>query len=159
MRFFILVVLSLAAISMAAFAQIRVTPPVSVTTEINLDPQMEKYCYISEVAAFENRVHLRCRAGGRPGVVTPPDNSANGRYAQSIFYFAVDARAQQDLASRVVELGSAALAQDRDLLIAFRSAPSENPPGCLPQDCRRLVGVVMLGSNRAYTRTPSRQDG
>jgi hypothetical protein len=108
--------------------------------------ELSRACTIQDVAAFTNRVHVHCayddgRSGG--GLYTrdyqpPPVPDRN------VVYFAVGATSDPALADRVIALATSASQQNKPLTIFYRTNPAENPPGCQPNDCRRLTGIVMV---------------
>ncbi len=109
-------------------------------------PELGRDCVIVDVAAFQNRVHVHCVAPG--GGVTwglhsrdyqPPPQPDVG-----IVYFAVGAASDPALADRVLHLATAAAHLNKPVHIFYRTDPTENPPGCLPADCRKLTGFVLL---------------
>jgi hypothetical protein len=108
--------------------------------------ELARGCTIRDVAAFTNRVHIHCLSdGGRPSgslysrdYQPPPQPDAN------VSYFAVGAAADPALADRVIALAASASQQNKQVTVFYRTDPAENPPGCLPSDCRRLTGLVML---------------
>lgn len=82
---------------------------------------------ISSVAAFDNRVHLRCA-------------TANG----SIIYYAYATdRAHATTANEILAIGNTALALGKAVELFYNADPALNPPGCGSGDCRGLVGVDM----------------
>jgi hypothetical protein len=107
--------------------------------------ELRRQCQVMDVAAFTNRVHVRCPHGPtiRSGLYTrdyvPPPQPDTG-----VLYFAVGASADPALADRVIALASLAVQQNKEVVIFYRTDPAENPPGCLPADCRRLVGIVTV---------------
>ncbi len=103
-------------------------------------------CLVAEVAAFTNRVHLRCggpiyREGASNVTRELPAETPNPLDAR-IAYYAVDIRAEPVLAAQVVSLGLAARAGGK-ATVFFRTSVADNPPGCLAHDCRRLTGLVV----------------
>lgn len=108
--------------------------------------ELSRTCWIADVGAFTNRVHVRCaRATGSAlgglytrDYVPPPEPDAG------IVYFAVGATSDPALADRVIALANSASQQNKQVHIFYRTDPVENPPGCQPSDCRRLTGLVMI---------------
>lgn len=123
-------------------------PSVGPGSVINLpaEPELRRTCQIADVAAFSNRVHIHCATGGTTfgsglytrDYVPPPQPDAG------IFYFAVGAASDPALADRVIALATSVSQQNKQVQILYRTDPAENPPGCLPSDCRRLTGLVMI---------------
>jgi hypothetical protein len=141
----ILLAASLCATPAFALQQVFV-PHVShddVISNVQPPDEASKACQLDSVAAFQNRVHVQCiNTTGGDGLHSAPDLSANGRAGAGLWYFAVDVQADPGLANRVVELGASAIEQNAHVTVFFRTNPAENPPGCLPADCRRLTGLV-----------------
>lgn len=83
-------------------------------------------CVVLEVASIDNRMHARFDC---PGVLPPR-------------YMAIDSVTQPGHAAAT----AAMLMPHLDRLTVFEvwwdDNPHNNPPGCLVEDCRRLVAVV-----------------
>ena len=106
-------------------------------------PETSTACKLDQVAAYDTRVHVRCKEYDiyRDGSgAEHRQQSWRNAFDPNVIYFAVDAHSP--LADRVVALASAAGAND-DVTIFFRTNAAENPPGCLPADCRKLTGLVL----------------
>ena len=108
--------------------------------------ELTRTCWIADVGAFSNRVHVRCKQETGPALgglysrdYAPPPEADAG-----VIYFAVGAASDPALADRVIALASSASQQNKQIQIFYRTNPAENPPGCQPNDCRRLTGLVML---------------
>lgn len=87
------------------------------------------YCWINNVAAFDNRIHLRCSAS--PG--------------DGIWYFAhPTASSSGYTASRILAVAQTAYALGKPVWVYYVSTSSSNPPGCNLGDCRLLTGVSMV---------------
>jgi hypothetical protein len=146
MSAFVLGVTLAAAPASAQQGTVRI-PSVGPGGVVQLPAQEElsRTCVIADVAAFTNRVHVRCPHGSSPrsGLYTreytPPVQPD-----PAVIYFAVGATADPALADRVIALAGLAVEQNKSVVIFYRTNPAENPPGCLAQDCRRLVGIVTL---------------
>ena len=151
MRFGLLVLLSaLALIAAPASAQQGTVRIPSVgpggVAALPAATKLSRTCWIADVGAFTNRVHIRCTRdtgpslGGlhTPDYVPPPEADAG------IVYFAVGAASDSALADRVIALASSASQQNKQVQIFYRTNPAENPPGCQTNDCRRLIGLVMI---------------
>ena len=41
----------------------------------------------------------------------------------------------------MLTIGAVALSLDKSLLVHYDADPGHNPPGCLPGDCRLLLGL------------------
>jgi len=86
-------------------------------------------CSVDNVAAFENRVHLRC--------TTSPGGG--------IYYFAYASDpAHFSAANQMLAVANTAFALGKPVVVFYNSDSSLNPPGCNVGDCRGLVGVSML---------------
>jgi len=112
-------------------------------------------CRIGNIAVLDTRVHVHC-AGGPQAVASDIQGMVQGLYAggqppsstsSAPGYFAVGLQADPALANLVVSLATQAAAQNKQVQILYRVAPGGNPPGCQPNDCRRLIGIVMLVQN------------
>jgi hypothetical protein len=96
-------------------------------------------CYVVDVATFGDRVHIHC------GI--PPNGCVNiggtglcpGKLPYE--YFAVETNSP--MAASVVQSGLAGLNSKRPLEITYSDNADDNPAGCLQQDCRRIVSVVV----------------
>jgi hypothetical protein len=86
-------------------------------------------CSVSNVAAFENRVHLRC--------TTSPGGG--------IYYFAYASDpAHFSTANQILAVANTAFALGKPVWVYYNISSSLNPPGCNTGDCRGLVGVSMV---------------
>lgn len=107
-------------------------------------PELGRDCAIVDIAAFVNRVHVHCvvPTGVHSGLYTrgyePPPQPDVG-----IVYFAVGTASDPGLSDRVLTLATSAAQMNKPVHIFYRTDPAENPPGCLPADCRRLTGLVV----------------
>lgn len=84
-------------------------------------------CKVENVAVLNNRVHVRCDAIPGGGLLKPP------------VFFAVELN--NPMADKLIALASQALISNRPLYLTYEGTLAANPPGCLPQDCRRLTGA------------------
>lgn len=83
---------------------------------------------VNNVAAFENRIHLRC-------------SNANG----SILYYAYATdSANVATANQILAIANTAFALGKSVWVYYNSSSALNPPGCNTGDCRGLVGVSMV---------------
>ena len=91
-------------------------------------PPVMGTCNIDEVAVFTDRVHIHC------GV-----NYAGGFFLK---YLAVESNSV--IAGPVVTIATRALGQKKlpQLTVLFDDDTNNNPSGCLPGDCFRLMGVA-----------------
>ena len=86
-------------------------------------------CTVDNVAAFENRIHLRC----------------NNPYNTTIYYFAYPTdSAHTATANQILAIANTAFALGKPVWVYFNSSSADNPPGCNTGDCRGLVGVSMV---------------
>jgi hypothetical protein len=86
-------------------------------------------CYVNNVAAFDNRIHLRCS--------TSPDGN--------IWYYAYPTGSSNGYtASRMLAVAQTAYALGKPVWVYYVSSSSSNPPGCYTGDCRLLTGVSMV---------------
>jgi hypothetical protein len=86
------------------------------------------HCTPTEVAAFGNRVHIRCAS------------AVNG-----FVFFAVPS-ADADLSNKVLSLGATAVVFNHDLEILHDPADTTSGPqfGCLASDCRPILGIRLV---------------
>lgn len=151
MRIGLLVFFSaLALIAAPSFAQQgRVTIPSVGPGGVAALPaatELGRTCFIADVAAFINRIHVHCAPAGTTfgnglyvhDYAPPPEPDAG------IVYFAVGAASDPALADRVIAVATSATQQNRQVQILYRTNPAENPPGCQANDCRRLVGLTLI---------------
>jgi hypothetical protein len=86
-------------------------------------------CDVNNVAAFENRIHVRCSSS--PG--------------SGIYYFAYPTNAGGGYtANRMLAVAQTAFALGKPLWVYYYESSEYNPPDCLTQDCRLLTGVSIL---------------
>jgi hypothetical protein len=91
------------------------------------------------VATYSDRVHIHCAPPVTACSLTP---GACAQEAQNEPpYFAVETTSP--MAAAVVQSGISSLNSKRALEISYDDNPDDNPAGCLQQDCRRIVGVVI----------------
>lgn len=84
---------------------------------------------ISNVAAFDNRIHVRCSSS--PG--------------SGIYYFAYPTNAGDGYtANRMLAVAQTAFALGKPMWVYYYSSSDYNPPGCNLSDCRLLIGVSMV---------------
>ena len=86
-------------------------------------------CTIVNVAAFDNRIHVRCSASPGDGIwyFAHPTGSFNGYTA-----------------SRLLAVAQTAYALGKPVWVYYVSSTSSNPPGCNTGDCRLLTGISMV---------------
>jgi hypothetical protein len=143
-------VLALALIAAPAAAQqgtvtIPSVGPGGVATLGPAVQELGRGCVVVDIAAFVNRVHVHCvvPSGVHSGLYTrgyePPPQPDVG-----IVYFAVGTASDPGLSDRVLRLATSAAQLNKPVHIFYRTDPAENPPGCLPADCRKLTGLVLL---------------
>ena len=106
-------------------------------------------CRIGNVGVFGNRVHVRCAAIESPIQAPRPPLGNLGQSAVPMeawlpTYFAVSLQSDAALANMTVSLATAAAAQNKQVQILFTAGAGANPTGCAPNDCRRLIGMLML---------------
>ena len=86
-------------------------------------------CTISNVAVYENRMHIRCTTAA----------------ATTIYYFAyADTGLDGPMANRFLAAAFTAQSLGRQLSIGYYDSSTENPTGCLASDCRKLSYVAVL---------------
>ena len=114
-------------------------PAVAATTT-------ERYCLITDVTAFETRVHIRCTQPPTPSTGNSSSSAAEAKINKFLYdqtpYFAVESGTP--LAGYVATLGAAAMQTGMVVMIVFRTDSSLNPVGCQKNDCRRLLSFWMI---------------
>jgi hypothetical protein len=98
-------------------------------------------CYAVDVGVFGDRVHIHC---GMPntGCSSPSGTGyCAAKPPNEPPYFAVET--SSPMAASVVQSGIVSLTNKRALEIHYDDSPDENPAGCLQQDCRRIIGVII----------------
>lgn len=99
------------------------------------DPNFSSFACtnVSNVAVFENRIHVKCATV----------NVVGGTY--NVYYYAhpTDSFAGYT-ASRMLAVGQTAFALDKPVWIYYEASTSYNPTGCNTGDCRLLVGLSMV---------------
>jgi hypothetical protein len=97
-------------------------------------------CLIVGVAAFSNRVDVRCGNGSEfPKVICAPGGAGNC-VAPTVFAVPITNDA---LASKVVILGAASIQTSKNTKIWFNTDADERY-GCSAKDCRPLTGIEIL---------------
>ena len=96
-------------------------------------------CYPVDVATFSDRVHVHCAPPVTACSLTP--GACSQQTQNGPLYFALETNSP--MAASVVQSGLVALVNKRALEISYDDNPDDNPAGCLQQDCRRIVGVVI----------------
>jgi len=92
-------------------------------------PSANFYCSsVNNVAAFENRVHLRC-------------SNSNGGI---IYYAYATDPAHVATANQILAIANTAFALGKGVWVYYNSSSTLNPPGCNTGDCRGLIGVSMI---------------
>ena len=91
-------------------------------------------CKIVEVAMYEDRAHVKCDTpkvlGGFPAPV------------HNVYFFAIaNTNENKMLINRVMAIGLTTMSMNRSAYLLLETASSENPSGCLTQDCRKLLGI------------------
>jgi hypothetical protein len=89
-------------------------------------------CLVIEVAAFEDRSHVRCSNGQGGGTASLPPE-----------FIAVDIRANPGLASSLVTGGARARSARAGLAALIHNNPRNNPPGCDAGNCRGAFGFFV----------------
>jgi hypothetical protein len=83
---------------------------------------------VNNVAAFDNRIHLRCsQANGSVLYYAYPTNGSNGYTA-----------------NRMLAVAQTAFALGNVTFVYYDADSSHNPPGCNASDCRLLVGISIV---------------
>lgn len=89
-------------------------------------------CSITQVAMHYNRAHILC--------FIPADVDGT-----NVIYFAVaDTPANKTFINRVLAIGLTGMSMNKNVQVVFDTLASNNPPGCLTTDCRKLIGIVGL---------------
>lgn len=84
------------------------------------------YCILDSVAAYENRMHVRC------------DTAA----FDNVRYFAIESTsANEMLINRVMAIGLTNMSMNRGVWVYYDVNSANNPPGCNIIDCRKLTGL------------------
>lgn len=91
-----------------------------------------KECKATEIAAFQDRVHVFCKKPPGMGAV-------EASLGKIIEYFAV--ATNDPLADKLILLARESLVNGRPVTVWFDDDPAFNPPGCGAGDCRRLTGI------------------
>ncbi len=133
----------LATVSISGYAAAQIRQQAQGNrSAINVEQETLDTCFVESVAAFPDRVHILCsspQAMSLGGVMSSLNSGSN-----SFRYFAVENDVSQNaMALTVLSVANAAIQSNRALTIVYRTNPSENPAGCLVNDCRRIVGVSL----------------
>ncbi|WP_029086940.1 hypothetical protein [Brevundimonas aveniformis] len=89
-------------------------------------------CNVVEVAAFQDRAHVRCANGEGVGTARLPPA-----------YIAVDIQTHPGLASSLTTLGVRARTTGTPLYALIFNNAGVNPPGCDAGNCRGAMGFVI----------------
>jgi len=98
-------------------------------------------CWITELASFENRVHIRCLPAPSPGSLSSHPGSSLPD--PGVLYLAVDTTKMGYFADRVIAIAQTAIQMKAYVAVVYDSDIADNPPGCLATDCRKLVAVTL----------------
>jgi hypothetical protein len=144
-------VLALALIAAPAAAQqgtvtIPSVGPGGVATLGPAVQELGRDCVIVDIATFVNRIHVHCvvSSGGINNGLYSRDYQPPPQPDRNVVYFAVGTASDPGLSDRVLRLATSAAQLNKPVHIFYRTDPAENPPGCLPADCRKLTGLVVL---------------
>lgn len=128
--------LGLGDTGLAADPPFRLPPGVTLPAGLSdlqpLEGQGWVVCQAAEIAAFQDRAHVRCANG-----------SGHGTHSQPPAFVAVDIQAEPGLATALLTAGARSRESGSPLYIQIDYAAGANPPGCLPEDCRRATGFVV----------------
>lgn len=92
-------------------------------------PEAYFACHINNVAAFDNRIHVRCN-----------ETPGNG-----IWYFAYPTGSSSGwTANRMLAVAQTAYALGKPVWIHYVPSSSSNPTDCNTGDCRLLTGISMV---------------
>jgi hypothetical protein len=130
---FIVAVLGLLAGSFAAGRRLVATQAASAQAAAApaapASPEASFACTVDNVAAFNNRIHLRCTSS--PG--------------SGIYYFAYPTTSGEGYtANRLLAVAQTAFALGKPVWVYYVSSSASNPPGCNTGDCRLLTGISMV---------------
>ena len=137
---FVLVVLALLAGSF--FAGRLLAGPKAVQAQAEPDPVSPAgvdavtslECTINNVAAFDNRIHVRC---DEYALILPD---------YKIYYFAYATGGSSGYtANRMLAVGQTAGVLGKTVYIYYDSDEESNPDGCYTTDCRLMTGISMVG--------------
>lgn len=94
-------------------------------------------CTISDIAVFDNRIHVRC---SNPLLIDRPIPFPD----LQIYYFAAAGDEDHMLATnRYLTLLNTAFALGKPLDVGWVSGSVNNPPGCLADDCRGIAAITI----------------
>ena len=99
------------------------------------DPNFSSFACtnVSNVAVFENRIHVKCATV----------NVVGGTY--NVYYYAYPTGGFDGYtANRMLAVAQTAFALEKTVWIYYEASTSYNPSGCNTGDCRLLVGLSML---------------
>ncbi|MFA5837919.1 MAG: hypothetical protein WC837_13285 [Bellilinea sp.] len=125
----------LAAILLAVIVFLGANPTRTIAQDTPPEPQAELdaigwfSCTIVAIAAFDDRIHVRC--SNTPG--------------SGVYWFAAASTYPNELlANRYLTLLNTAYALKSSVDIYWDSDSTHNPPGCLTGDCRKMVGLKVV---------------
>ena len=92
-------------------------------------PEMSYYCNIERVAAYVDRIHVRCTTSPGDGVwyFAHPTSSSDGYTA-----------------NRLLAVAQTAFALGKPVWVWYAFSSDSNPPGCNTGDCRLLYALEMV---------------
>jgi hypothetical protein len=83
---------------------------------------------ITNIAAFDNRIHVRCSVGN-----------------DGIYYYAYANDASNAIvANQILAVANTAFALGSGVWVYYYPSSSYNPPGCNTGDCRGLTGISVV---------------
>ena len=87
---------------------------------------------VNNVAAFDNRVHVRC-------------STVNVVGTDNVRYYAYATNGSNGYtANRLLAVAQTAFALGKAVAIFYDADSAHNPPGCYTTDCRLLLGISMI---------------
>ncbi len=114
-------------LTLALIATLTFVAPCLAQTVPDLSPVQNRIvgrCAVGEVAVFPDRTHIRCDNWDARYAAVPTDGSA--------------------FSNSVVDLALFALQTGRTLTVRVEFGNvAQNPAGCLPRDCRRILGIAI----------------
>jgi hypothetical protein len=111
---------------------------VVLVTEVQAAQDVHECKPVESAIFLGNRYHIRCDTYTLVKVGTSHDAPEH-----KVFFFSIDASDPQKV-QQAMAITHMAISGDRSIRIWFETVYSNNPPGCLYDDCRSFFALILL---------------